>query len=622
MRLLFDIETDNLLDKMTKIHCIVIRELLEPDAVEACGGNFATVPRLYHNGSGIYPRAGNLLEAIRWLEEADLLLGHNIMSFDIPAIQKLYDFTPKAKLHDTLISSRLIWPREVLRGRDFQLIKKGWDFPAKLAGNHGLEAWGRRTGHYKGDFHGPWDTFTQEMLDYCVQDTKVNLELYNRILARKYSQAAIDVEHDVAHIVRRQEAWGVGFDCDAAAKLYAKLSAKREELRVKLLNLFDPWFTPGQEMTPKRPNKTHGYAKGATFTKLVLTEFNPGSRDHVASRLIKLYGWKPNEFTNEGKPKVDETILTGLKLPDAPLDVLIESFTLDKRIGQLAEGKQAWMKVEKDGRIYGSVNTQGAVTGRMTHSKPNMAQVPRTASPYGGECRALFTATARPGWVLVGIDASGLELRALSHYLSRWDGGEYGKAVVEGKQSEGTDVHTRNQRAIEIETRDDAKTFFYALVYGAGDGKLGSISKKGPKHGKQSRNKFLDGIVGFRQLVEGVQEKAVKDKWLRGLDGRYVYIRGKHVALNTLLQGAGAIVMKVALVIFDGALQEAGFIPGVDYEFCLNVHDEWQVECRKEIADKVGKLGVTAIEEAGRVLKMRVPLTGEYSVGVNWEETH
>jgi DNA polymerase I-like protein with 3'-5' exonuclease and polymerase domains len=204
-------------------------------------------------------------------------------------------------------------------------------------------------------------------------------------------------------------------------------------------------------------------------------EFNPGSRNHIAYWLKRKYNWEPLVYTDSGEPQLDEDVLKSLPYPEASF--LLEYFLVDKRLGQIAEGEQAWLKcVDADGRIHGYINGNGAVTSRMSHSKPNLAQVPRVGSPYGQECRSLFT--AQFGWNLVGIDASGLELRMLAHYLARYDGGEYVKAILEG------DIHSFNMNALGLTDRNKSKTFIYAWLYGAGDEKLGLITDTGPKVGR------------------------------------------------------------------------------------------------------------------------------------------
>jgi DNA polymerase-1 len=277
---------------------------------------------------------------------------------------------------------------------------------------------------------------------------------------------------------------------------------------------------------------------------------------------------------------------------------------LQKRLAQT----RSWIKEldETTGRVHGYVNPNGAVTSRMTHSHPNMAQIPSSSSPYGEDCRACWTVPE--DYRLVGIDASGLELRMLAHYLN--DEG-YTNEILNG------DIHTANQRLADLESRDQAKTFIYALLYGAGDAKLGSVVGRGRAHGKGLRQRFFDNLPSFKKLTDRVQREA-KSGFIKALDGRKLTVRSEHAALNTLLQGAGAIVMKKALIILDETIRTNNW----DAKFVANVHDEWQIECHVYDAVDVGKAGVEAIIQAGIELNLNCPLDGDYKVGENWSETH
>lgn len=391
-----------------------------------------------------------IVDGLRLLRDAEVIIFHNGIKFDIPVIKKLYPFfKPKGVIRDTLVISRLIYTNLV--ERDQQFIRKHPEFPLKLIGRHSLESWGWRLGNYKGDFKGPWDTWTQEMQDYCEQDVEVTAALWKLMCDKGYSEEAIQLEHEVAEVIFRQEQAGFAFDVEAAQELYAELVGKRIELTHKAQQVFKPWYVNKGEFTPKKDNAKAGYTGNATLCRVHLQHFNPGSRDQIADRLSKLRQWKPKVFTDGGKPQVDETVLGALPYPEAK--VLSEYMLIEKRIGQLAEGANAWLKLERKGRIHGTVLTNGAVTGRATHNSPNIAQVPKASDkvPYGKQCRALFGATQ--GRVLVGADLSGLELRCLAHYMARWDGGAYGKVLLEG------DIHAANQEAAGLPTRDNAKTF-------------------------------------------------------------------------------------------------------------------------------------------------------------------
>jgi len=577
--IIFDIETNGLLDDLDKVHCLVLKDT-STDKVET-----------YTN---------NIQDGLKRLEQADCIIGHNIIKFDLPALKKVYDFNYKGKLRDTLVLTRLIWSD--IKERDFQTK----DFPTKLIGRHSLQAWGVRLGNTKGDYTGSWEQFNDEMLSYCIQDVHVTDSLWKKICEKNYSEESIELEHRLAEIIYQQECNGFKFNTTKAQRLYSELAAKRESLKQELKDSFPDWEvrTP---FIPKVNNKKLGYRKGIPTEKVQVIEFNPSSRDHVANRLINLRGWKPKQYTNDGKPKVDEDVLKSLPYPESK--VLVEYYTIEKRIGQLAEGRQAWLKLVKNNRIYGSVNTNGAVTGRATHSHPNVGQVPATTVPYGKECRELFT--VEDDNVLVGIDVSGLELRCLAHFMSRYDNGTYIKEVLDG------DIHTANQKAAGLDTRAQAKTFIYALVYGCGAAKMGEILGKDVKAGKKIISDFMKRTPALKRLIEDVQQKATKG-YIKGLDGRQLKIRSAHKALNTLLQSSGALICKQWIIDVHELIHQHN----LDCKQVAWVHDEIQIETRKEHADELGKLAKQAIRNSEKKFSFRCELDCEYRVGKDWSQTH
>lgn len=669
MRLLFDLESNGLLDEMDRLHCMVIQNL-DTDEMFT-----------FANGFGYEPCE----TGVKMLMEADELVGHNIIRFDLPAIQKIHPwFKPKGVLTDTLVLARMFWPEIGIT--DEALVKKKKLTP-KNRGKFSLESFGERFGVLKGDYSeimkakglDPWAELNQDMIDYNVQDVVVNRKLYDYALkvwrgddtkgcGIPYSDKSIRLEMDVARIVARQERWGFSFDRKKAEKFYVELVKERAALLTEITEAFPAWYANAGQMTPKQNRamqrkdlppigtdkkgnpvypKEH-YEKGAPYTKVVLTEFNPGSGLHIEKRLKAKYGWEPVEFTPSGQAKTDESTLSLLPYPEAKL--LTAYMTVAKRIGQLAEGNQAWLKKEKAGRIHGGVNTLGAVTRRMTHANPNLAQVPKVGKPHGAECRELFTASI--GFELVGCDADALELRCLAGYMAPYDGGAYIETVLSGDKANGTDMHSVNCRALGMDPkgtytvagtplsgRDIAKTWFYAFIYGAGDYKLGAIlgttgsSKAIMEAGKKSKDDFMAGLPALGKLVELVVARAFgvkkKGQWIKkprgfvvGLDGGKIKVRHRHAALNTLLQSAGAIIMKVALVILDRDLQDLGLIPAVDYEFCANVHDEWQIDVLPQHVSTVMKVAEEAIKKAGDDLSFGCPLAGNADRGANWKDTH
>jgi DNA polymerase I len=599
VRLIFDIETNGLLNTVSTIHCLVIKNV---DTGEV---------QTFLNPKE--PIAKNIADGLKLLQQASMIAGHNVIKFDLPVIQKLYPwFTyDPAKVIDTMVCTRLIWSH--IKEIDAGLMKKG-TLPGKLFGSHSLAAWGHRMGIHKGDYTGGWEECNDEMVTYCEQDVEVTAALFNKIESKEYSLPAIELEHQVAFLMAQQERNGFCFNEAKAAELYAKLSQRRADLERELKEFFGSWEVRLPDFVPARDNKTQGYKKGVPVKRTKIVEFNPSSRDHIADRLTQLYGWKPTVFTDGGKPKVDETVISSLDYP--PCKPLGEYLMVQKRISQLAEGDQAWLKLAKDGKIHGSVNPNGAVTGRATHAYPNISQVPSSGAPYGPECRELFRVP--DGWTLVGADASGLELRCLAHFMAKYDGGQYGQELLTG------DIHTLNQQAAGLETRPQAKTFIYAFLYGAGDAKIGSIVGGTEAEGKKLKSRFLAKTPALKRLKEAVTA-AAKRGFLIGLDGRSLHVRSAHSALNTLLQSAGALVCKKWLVILEEHLDACGYKHGWDgdYAFCAWSHDEVQIACRtQEVADYVSKFATKAVSLAGEYFNFRCPLAGESKMGTHWGETH
>jgi len=596
MNLLFDIETDKL--DSTVCHSLVIVNL---DTKEMTS---------YADQEG-YPQ---ISEGLALLIKAKRLVGHNILDYDLAQLDNLYGYKFTGELHDTLLMSRLIWPD--LKEDDFRFTRKpkGKDFPMKLVGSHGLKAWGHRLGNNKGDFEYSVERFAQwsvEMQEYCEQDVKLNLQFYQLMLDKKPSEDSLKLEHDFARVIKLQELHGFHFNVPEAEKLLATLQIRHAELTQSLQSAFPPWEvkTP---FIPKVNNVTRNYQKGIKTYKIKEIVFNPASRDQIADRLQVINGWKPTDFTSSGKPKVDETVLAKLPFPQAK--VLSEYLLIAKRIGQLSTGKNAWLKLVKDGKLHGRVNTNGCLTSRCTHSQPNIAQTPRVGSPYGLECRTLFHAPK--GYKLVGADLSGLELRCLAHMMARYDGGKYADIVVNG------DIHEANMKATGITNRNTVKSFIYAFLYGAGASKIGEIIGGNPAEGQSLLNKFLNRTPALKNLRKAVDDKVKSTGCLRGLDGRILPIRHKHAALNTLLQSAGALLAKRSTVILYKLLNEKGLTFGEDYAQVAHVHDEVQLIAKEGIADDVGQSAVKSFQLAGEYYGFRVPITGEYKVGSNWADTH
>ena len=554
-------------------------------------------------------------ESAEILNNAGKLIGHNIVGYDLPVLKKLFGWTPKKSqiIRDTMLYSRLCYTH--LAQIDKSTSK--WDISGKMVGSHSLGAWGVRMGEPK--MPSPdFANWTDADIKYALQDIVVTKKLWNFFKKKDMSEEALENEHGFAKIISRQMYHGVDFDKEKGTELYIKLHEDKIELGKKLTEAFVGHFKNMGEFTPKVKNKKMFYEKGSRLSKIKWIPFDAGSRDHAVIALKRKYKWKPATFTKKGNVKLDDDILDLLPYPEAK-DIGTYLTTV-KLLGYLGDGKESWLKNEKNGRMYGYVNSNGAVTGRCTHSKPNLGQVPSGRKPYGKECRALFRAGR--GKVLLGFDASGLELRGLGHFMAPWDDGEYARWAAEGTKEEGTDPHSVQAKVLDI-LRDTEKTWFYAYIYGAANPKLGAILGGGPKLGGQSRRTIQTKIPALGKLTETVQ-RASKRGHLIGLDGRIIQVRAAYSALNTLIQSAGAVLMKRAINILDDYLQgDGGLVAGVDYEFVLNVHDEWQVECKNEsIAKLIGIASKQALKEAGEHYNFKCRLDGDYSIGKDWSETH
>ena len=583
LSLVFDIETDAL--KATKVWCIVAQD---------------------SDSGTVYKFAPHQLESgLELLKSADKLIGHNILGFDIPVIKNILGVDLSNKiLIDTLVLSRLFNPSR--------------------EGGHSLAMWGYRLKYPKDNFE-EFEIYSPKMLNYCLRDVQINKLVLEALKkeSKGFSKESVALEHGVGLIMKRQEEDGFEFDEQQAEKLLAYLYKRMGEVEDEVHETFKPrkvfekilpsYKKDGSlsklgfnETTNKRVHlleEEHTLLKLGTpsFVRTHEEEFNLGSRKQIGEYLQD-FGWKPKKRTPTGLPMVDEKTLSRIKnIPEAKL--IAEYLLLQKRIAQI----ESWIEaVEGDGRVHGFVIPNGTITGRMAHRAPNMAQVPSSKSPYGIECRACWTVPK--GYKLIGIDASSLELRMLAHYMKDE---EYTNEIING------DIHSRNQKIAGLQSRNQAKTFIYALLYGAGDQKIGNVVGGSKADGRKLRERFFANQPTFKALRDRVTKAAKKD-FIKGIDGRRIHIRNAYSALNSLLQGGGAIVMKRALIILNNEANKRN----LDFKFVANIHDEWQVEVHEAHAEYFGKLGVESIKEAGEYYKMKCPLDAQYKIGEDWSETH
>lgn len=660
-RLLFDTESNGFVINATKVHCIAGIDVdteqrfdFKPDQIE---------------------------DALNLLDKATALIGHNIQRHDIPLLTKLHgwDAKPDVTIRDTMICARVIYPN--VKATDGDLIRIGQMPPGKdYAGKHTLGAWGYRLGCAKGDYakvreaealalgitdefaikEFVWGTWNAAMHAYMVQDCETNLELWKKLKVDAYSQDAIDLEHRAARVCDAINEAGVPFNVKKAGSLHADLIAKKELVEKRLSEEFGSWYAPisptKAEFTPKRDNPKLGYVAGAPMTKLKVVTFNPGSRDNIIKVLLDK-GWQPTKFTEGGKPQIDEETIDGIVQRFPEMNGLGEYLMLDKRISQLADGNQAWLKaVQEDGRIHGVLNPMGTITGRCSHFLPNLGQVPNMASPYGRECRDLFYAP--DGYNFLGADMAGLELRGLAHYLTPLDGGQYMRAVLEGDphwltaQAMGLAAGPRDKHnpVHTIVREDGAKRGIYSVIYGAGPGKVGEIvynclnkARRENPEGKCLYEEFfgtgvvgekrlktvgakilkglLNGIDGYADLKAKLQLQVDKFGWVPGLDGRRIPTRSEHSALNFLIQSAGAVLCKRWAADTLDTLNKT-FTLGKDFQLVLFVHDELQHLVREGIEAQVESIITGCARSAGESYNFRVPLEGTAKTGKTWATTH
>ena len=537
-------------------------------------------------------------EIQEFLNGYDTLLGHNIIDFDTPVLKKFLGISfDNHKIIDTLVMSRLHNPQ----------LEKG----------HSLKSWGERLGFPKGDFNDWTSGPSPEMASYCKTDLDLTHKVYDHLerKLKKFGDRSIELEHEVQAVITEQTQNGWLLDQRKCFDLLGKLKQQKMEVEDEVHKRFKALPVFVKEVSPKYNKDGRLSSVGlkflgsnwvdvwGNFSRIDWPEFNLGSRQQIA-RHLQFFGWKPKTYTEKGNIIVDEGVLSKVKsIPEASL--IAEYLLLQKRMAQV----NSWIKEvseSEDGRVHGHVNPIGAVTGRMTHSNPNVAQVPASYSPYGEECRSCWTVPK--GYKLVGVDASGLELRMLAHYM---EDEEYTNEIING------DIHTYNQKASGIATRDVAKTFIYAFLYGAGDAKIGSIIGGNRRDGARLKELFLRNTPALRNLRERVNHSCRKG-YLTGLDGRKLIIRSDHAALNTLCQSAGAIIMKQALTL----LNEYGRLHSIDFKFVGNIHDEFQAEVKESQANNFGWLAVECIKAAGIKFNLKCPLDGQFKIGNTWAETH
>ena len=537
---------------------------IETDAIDATVIH-CIVARDYDNGTEWSWVGEECHEFVSWAKNVEQFIMHNGISFDAPVLNRLIGSTIQLRqIRDTLIESQLFNP-----------VREG---------GHSLKAWGERLSDIKIEFK-EFDCYTPEMLEYCKQDVRLTHKVAQQLDKEgvKFSTKSIRLENCVRAIVDQQEKNGFTLNLRGAMMLLSELQEEEEGLVATATEMFPP-----KELQLK--------------TKVKYIPFNIASRKQIAERLMEK-GWKPTKHTDKGNVIVNEETLSHIKMPEAQM--FSRFFLLQKRTGML----KSWIKeCHDDDKVRGRVMTLKTITGRMAHNSPNMAQVPASYSPYGKEFRSLWTISDPDNYNLVGTDASGLELRCLAHYMKDK---EYIHEVVNG------DVHTANMKMAGLTNRDQAKTFIYAFLYGAGPAKIGKVVGGGAAQGRELIKTFLTNMPALKRLRTQVTEAATQGS-IKGLDGRWLQIRSEHAALNTLLQGAGAIICKEWLVQMTKQINETK----LNAKLVGSIHDEYQFEVSIEDTPQFCEITKQAILDTEKILGVICPLDSEYKVGKTWAETH
>ncbi|CAB4141028.1 bifunctional 3'-5' exonuclease/DNA polymerase [uncultured Caudovirales phage] len=557
------------------------------------------------------------IEALAGPSWSPAIGAHNLIGFDREVLHRATgrDPMPLDRCVDSLLLAQVLYP----------------DHP----GGHSLKALLPIVGEAKLEAP-PFEEFSEEMVTYCVQDVRGGARLLAHLLNRFEAEGfdwrcMAEIENPVAWEVDRMEEAGFYLDLEATTTLLASMEAEVSRIEEEI----QATFAPNIQVMKGRPKggvvvNRQAVEELCTKHNLPMPEVSPtdcyritpvnvNSRVQLADRLVAA-GWEPRKYTpasvkayEEGgkkdrsllRPVLDEETLEESDIPQAKL--LVRFFWATK----IAAYARSWIgfRDPASGRVHPRVMSIGAPTARMAHSSPNIAQVPKVGNPGGKECRSCWAAA--PGRVLVGVDASGLEFRMLAHYCQDE---EMTREILEG------DIHTKNQQAAKLPSRDAAKTFMYAWLYGAGPGKLASIAKRSKAEGAKAKRDLIRRWKGMKALLDKLERFVERGDTIPGLDGRRLYVRKAHAVLNTLLQSAGAIVMKQAKVLVGQALRER--LGDGRWRFVANVHDEFQIECEPADAEIVREVALWAIPEAGRRLGLRVPLAGEAKVGRTWADTH
>lgn len=658
---IIDIETDNIKDlisSVSKIHCIVISY---GDGTYPYLNLDKFTTQVFSDNKTLKPD-GTLSEALELLQQADTIVGHNIISFDLPVINRLLGKVEPKQVLDTLILSKLLIPKQELYDIDTNT--------GPLKGRYSIKAFGKRFNFDKLDYK-EFDKITPEIIPYCIRDVDI-CKCILTWLATTYKDRWIDqvveIEHKVAEIIAIQEENGFSFDIKGAKKLRLQLLNEKMSIETEIQAIFKPIFVPkGKVVVPKNSRRVRlpdgRYARVmGDYQNIELKKLNIGSRKQVLDRLKLKYDFNPTNYTMTGNPKLEFMLKKDGSELDNMLAKIKRYLKIQKDLSQLADGENSLINCynEQTKKLHCRIDTLGTTTHRMTHSNPNITQVPKDPG-----FRKLLTASE--GKVLIDVDASALEAMTLGHYMCKYDDGRFIETTANGDKDKGTDIHTLNQVAMGLPTRDMAKTVLYAIMYGSGATKVGSTvwdrqpfeytqeeydlardrvySRAVRENGKllfpissdtltpvteelvlatiygiRTLESFRDNIKGYNELNRWTRD-SITNNTIKALDGRTLYIVDAHKSLNVYLQSAGAIFMKYVLVELDKELKTT--YKDYDIRFVANIHDAITLEMKdgeivKSVCDSIRNIFTKVSNDFG----FKYPIEGEPKVGLNQYEVH
>lgn len=660
MPYVFDIEANGLLDTATKFHVAVFKN---PDTKDE---------KIF-----LEDQVNEMLDFMR---SQPVLVGHNVLSYDFPLLEKLFNFKYSGTIVDTLVMSRLLFPDRQVPYQYVEDVKakRETDPTVRLSGPHSVASWGYTLGLGKVD-HEDWSVFSLEMLTRCRTDVDIQVLLFQYLKKEmervQFPKDVMNKTFKVFNILSMMERYGWLFDKARAEKACSLL---RHWMR-RLERLIEPGLPlkavclegkkDGQVNWVRRPflatgsyaaitlrsypelewkSSRDGFVKGQ-FSRVEFRRLRVNSRDEMVQYLLDS-GWQPQEWNyktdSNGRPIRDPS---GRLIPSSPKlnykdpfigvqgtigNLLTKWFQCQHRLS-LIEGLIELIR--PDGRISQRI-TGIADTGRLTHG--GIVNIPGSRSFFGERIRSLFV--AKEGYVLVGTDSVSCQDRALAN---RANDERFTQMLLHGKKEDGTDGHSMNMHAINTAlkplgisiTRDEAKNHGYGWKFGASDNKLGSMVGKGKEVGALIRDALASVSEAQDKLVQSLTkefESTAKVRMnqygrpelyggvLRGLDGRPIKINAPHTILVYMLQSDEAIVMQLALLLLYEKLTSLGWVHGREYGFVGNIHDEFQTEVREDLAQQYAELSAAMIRKASEILGCVVLQEGDYSIGKSWAETH